>query len=217
MSIKACIFDLDGTLLDTLTDLADSVNAALRDYSLPERSKAEVRQFVGNGVQRLVARSIPENLDEEVEKDVFNAFKRIYEKNKSVTTKPYPGIEDLLETLTLSGVRLAVLSNKADPAVQALMLEFFPGIFEAIQGETSEVRRKPAPDGLLAILDTMNLLPEEVLYIGDSEVDIETAKRANIELIACSWGFRSEEQLLTAGAKNIIDTPQEVLNFIFNV
>lgn len=216
MSIKACIFDLDGTLLDTLTDLADSVNTALRDYSLPQRSKAEVRQFVGNGVRRLIARSVPDNLDEEIEKDVFKLFTNIYEKNKSATTIPYPGVEDLLETLMLSGIRLAVLSNKTDSAVQVLMQEFFPGVFEVIQGETPEVRRKPAPDGLLAILDRLNLQPEEALYIGDSEVDIETAQHANVELLACSWGFRSEEQLQKAGAKNIIETPQEVLNYIFN-
>lgn len=217
MSIKACIFDLDGTLLDTLTDLADSVNAALRDYLLPERSKAEIRQFVGNGVARLIARSVPENLDEQTVAKVFADFKFIYEKNKSLTTKPYPGIEDLLETLSLSGIRLAVLSNKADDAVQSLMKEFFPEIFEVIQGETPEVQRKPAPDGLLSIMKKMNLSPEEVIYIGDSEVDIETAQRADIKLVACSWGFRSTEQLRSAGAINIIETPQEVLNYIFNV
>lgn len=216
MVIKACIFDLDGTLLNTLDDLANSLNTALAKNNCPTWPIEEIQKKVGNGIRQLVRRSIPEDLSDELYEQIYIDFVNIYSVHKADKTEPYPGIVDLLETLRLTGYQLAVLSNKSEKEVQILCERFFPNIFRAIVGERRNLERKPSPDGIFEILEHLHVTKEEVLYIGDSEVDVETARRADVSCVACSWGFRSAEILKAIGAKDIIDTPQELLNKLFN-
>lgn len=215
--IKACVFDLDGTLLDTLQDLSDSANQALMQHHLPQRTATEIQSFVGNGVAQLISRAVPEGTTELVRQQVFADFIQIYDKNKSVHTAPYPGIDDLLETLRLSGIRLAVFSNKPDAAVAELIAGHFPQIFDYTLGECKDLPKKPAPDGLRHIINHLGLNPEELLYIGDSEVDIATAKAAGVCCVSVLWGFRSRSFLEECGATELIDVPEALLPYLFNM
>lgn len=214
--IKTCIFDLDGTLLDTLMDLYNSVNEALVIHKLPSRSEADIRSFVGNGVAKLVERAVPFDTPPELNNRVFNDFVRIYNREKSHHTAPYPGICDLLETLQLSGIQLAVLSNKPDPAVADLIQLHFPGIFNLTLGARDGISKKPSPDGLNYVMKQLGAKPKETLYIGDTEVDIATAKAAGVTCIAVAWGFRNKTVLMQAGAENLIDTPDDMLPLLFH-
>lgn len=211
MKVRACIFDLDGTLLDTLQDLANSVNEALSDYGLPERSVEEVRAFVGNGVRKLMQRAVPEGTDEALCNTVFERFLTVYNREKNHYTKPYDGILSLVADLREAGIRCAVLSNKNDDAVAALCADHFPHCFDFTQGMIPGVAPKPAPDALLTICTRMGINPDEAVYIGDSEVDVATAKNAGMRLIAVTWGFRNRDTLLKAGAEELIDAPKELL------
>lgn len=213
--IKACIFDLDGTLLDTLDDLADSVNLALTKHGYPVRSREDIRAFVGNGVARLVARAVPEGTSKMETAAVLADFRTQYQQQQQQHTTPYPGIVDLLETLTLSGLPLAVLSNKPDPAVADLVTHFFPNVFVATRGESAAYPKKPDPQGLLQLLDQLDVTCDEALYIGDSEVDVYTAKNAKVPMAAALWGFRDEAILLQAGATCLLDEPLSLLNVLF--
>ncbi len=214
MKRRACIFDLDGTILDTLDDLANSTNMALASVGLPQRSKEEVRSFVGNGVRVLMARAVPENCPSALEERAYEAFLKIYAVEKTHYTKPYPHISDAIHTLTAHGLRCAVLSNKNDDAVKALSQLHFPNLFEKSQGISATVLAKPNPSGLLTLCVEMGINKEEALYIGDSEVDIETGKAAAIPVLSVTWGFRSEERLLAAGATHLVHSPKEMVDCI---
>lgn len=214
MSGQVCIFDLDGTLLDTLQDLANSANAALKAVGLPPRSIDEVRQFVGNGVRMLMRRAVPAGTDDVVYEKAYAQFLDVYAREKSHYTCPYPGIQETVQALEACGVRCAVLSNKNDDAVAALCVQYFPGLFEWTQGMREEFRPKPAPDALFAICKRLNVALDHVVYIGDSEVDVQTAQAAGVRLIAVTWGFRSREKLLAAGAETFIDHPEELLSIL---
>ncbi|MFP5528140.1 HAD family hydrolase [Peptococcus simiae] len=211
MSIKGIIFDLDGTLLDTLEDLADGVNAALRDFSFPERSREEVRHFVGNGVRHLIRQAVPAGTDSATLSQVHGAFMAHYRENMTRKTRPYPGVVDLLESLALSGYSLGVLSNKPHGATEALVRHFFPDRFSIIMGHKEGNPRKPDPTMLLQMVSDMGLKPEEVCYVGDSEVDVATCQQAQVAGAFCLWGFRSEEALKAAGAGLFLDEPAELL------
>lgn len=211
MSVKACIFDLDGTLLDSLTDLANSANAALRSVQLPVRTINEVRQFVGNGVRVLMERAVPPGTDSATLEQAYAAFLDIYAREKAHYTKPYAGIVETVQALEARGIRCAVLSNKEDGAVAALCAQYFPGLFEWTQGMRPGIRPKPAPDALEAICARMSVERSEVLYIGDSEVDVKTAAAAGVPLVAVTWGFRTPQTLREAGATTLIDHPKELL------
>ena len=204
------IFDLDGTLLDTLQDLKASTNHALRSHGLPERTTEEVRQFVGNGVRKLIERAVPENTPQEVLEAVFADFRKHYMDHCLDATAPYPGIIDMLRRLKAQGKRMAIVSNKLDPAVKELNERFFKEYIDLAVGESDTVRRKPAPDMVNTILQTLGITKEEMVYVGDSEVDLETARRAGMDCVSVTWGFRDEEQLLAAGASRLVRSPGEL-------
>lgn len=211
MKSQACIFDLDGTLLDTLQDLANSVNIALEDFGQPVRTVEEVRAFVGNGVRKLMQRAVPEGTDEDLGERIYERFLEVYDREKNHYTKPYDGILELIALLKARGIACAVLSNKNDDAVAALCEAHFPNCFEFTQGMRPGVAPKPAPDALFALCTRMGINPEDAVYIGDSEVDVKTAQAAGMRLVAVTWGFRSREMLAKNGAKEMIDAPRELI------
>lgn len=211
MKSQACIFDLDGTLLDTLQDLANSVNIALEDFGQPVRTVEEVRAFVGNGVRKLMQRAVPEGTDEDLGERIYERFLEVYDREKNHYTKPYDGILELIALLKARGIACAVLSNKNDDAVAALCEAHFPNCFEFTQGMRPGVAPKPVPDALFALCTRMGINPEDAVYIGDSEVDVKTAQAAGMRLVAVTWGFRSREMLAKTGAKEMIDAPRELI------
>ena len=210
MNYRLAIFDLDGTILNTLDDLADSTNAALRMNSLPERTTDEVRRFVGNGIHLLIERAVPDGTPDELIEKVFADFKVHYGAHCEDKTAPYEGINEMLDSLRSAGVKIAVVSNKADFAVQKLCERYFPGRLDFSVGERENVRRKPAPDSAFESMRTLGISAADSIYIGDSDVDIETAKNAGIPCLSVTWGFRSREFLIGHGATRLIDTPEEV-------
>ena len=205
MKYKLAIFDLDGTVLNTLEDLCDSVNFSLRTHNLPERSLSEIRAFVGNGIRRLIDLAVPENTDVQVTDSVFEAFKTHYKEHSSDNTKPYNGITELLRELKKKGILTAVVSNKADFAVKSLADKYFDGLFSYISGEKEGIPRKPAPDMVRNAIEFFGVSSEDAVYIGDSEVDIMTAKNSGIDSIIVTWGFRDKEILINSGAKILAD------------
>ena len=213
MKYQLAIFDLDGTLLNTLEDLADSVNYVMRSFGYPERSLEEVRSFVGNGIRKLVERSAPKGTSAEEIDRMFEQFKVYYGAHCAEKTKPYDGIMDLLHVLQKQGVKLAVVSNKADYAVKALCEQYFCGIFDEAVGERAEIARKPAPDTVNEVLKNLQIDKAQAVYIGDSEVDVQTAKNAEMDCIAVDWGFRDKEVLKNAGAEIIVSTPEEIPDY----
>ena len=211
---KAVVFDLDGTLLDTIEDLWAAVNAALEVYGLPLRSLDEVRAFVGNGIKNLMQRAIGRE-DFPDFNGVFENFKKYYGAHCADRTKPYAGIKELLQELKARGVHTAVLSNKADFATKMLAEQYFSGLLEEAAGENEAagIRKKPAPDALFAMMERMGVTAAETVYVGDSEVDIQTAKNAGVDCISVTWGFRSREILIDNGGTVLLDTPLEVLQY----
>lgn len=212
MPYKTAVFDLDGTLLNTAIDLALAVNHALVAYGMPERDEAEIISFTGNGIVRLVKRSVPAGTPHDLWQRVFDEFKAYYGDHALDHTLPYEGIPELIANLRAAGVRCAVVSNKADYAVQEIIDARMPGCFDAVLGECEErgIAKKPAPDMVMAALKSMGAGPEGLVYIGDSEVDVQTAAACGCPCVACSWGFRTRAELVAAGAATIVDTPDEL-------
>ncbi len=210
MNYSLVIFDLDGTLLDTLEDLKNSLNHALGSQGFPGRSLEEVRAFVGNGMVRLVQRAVPERCSPEQQEAVFTAFRAHYRRHSRDATRPYPGIPELLRELRQEGIMLAVLSNKVHDAVGELCDFYFPGLLDAAAGLQEGVEKKPDPAGLLLLLEKLGVKKEQAVYIGDSEVDVETARSGGLDCIAVDWGFRSRQQLQKAGADCIAASPEEL-------
>lgn len=194
------IFDLDGTLLDTLEDLTGSVNAALRKNHLPERTTEEIRGFVGNGILKLIERSVPGGRANALFDQVYQDFRGDYALHCHDRTKPYPGILQLLKELRRESYHLAIVSNKADFAVKKLKEIYFAGLIDVAIGERENVRKKPAPDTVITALHELGVTGERAVYVGDSDVDIETAENAGMDEIAVTWGFRSKEFLSRHGA-----------------
>lgn len=201
MKYQAIIWDLDGTLLDTLQDLTASVNAALQAHGCPARTLEEVRSFVGNGVRNLMLRAVPEGREDVDFEALFRDFRAHYAAHYNDATAPYPGVMEVLHTLHEQGVALAVVSNKLDSAVKALCTRHFGSLIPVAIGEQEGVPRKPAPDSVYRAMELLGTA--DALYIGDSEVDIATAKNAGLPCICVSWGFRPEEALRAAGAERI--------------
>ncbi|MEA5016572.1 MAG: HAD family hydrolase [Candidatus Limiplasma sp.] len=206
------LFDLDGTLLDTLDDLWGSCNFALRSCDMPERSREEVCRFVGNGVGNLIRRAVPMGTDPEQCARTLEAFKLYYAQHNADLTRPYDGIPEMLEELRKLGCKLGIVSNKNDENVKKLSLEQF-GI-EAALGEVPGVPRKPAPDGVRMLMEALGADPRRTLYVGDSDVDIETARNAGLPCLSVTWGFRGEEELREKGAAHFAHTPQDVVEFV---
>lgn len=212
--IKGIIFDMDGTILNTLDDIRNSVNYALRIKNLPEKSEDEIKLAVGNGAFKLIERVTPKSYTLEEIKDVFTIYQAHYDQNSSTHTGPYPGILDLLKTLKKDNIKLAVCSNKFEHLVEELNIKMFLNLFDASIGEFKGIPIKPAPDMVFKALDILGLNKEEVLYVGDSEVDMDTASNALVKSVGVTWGYRSESLLIEHNADYIIHHPNEILNII---
>lgn len=207
------VFDLDGTLLNTLTDLTNAVNYALTSVGYETRTEDQVRKAVGNGIAKLVERSLPAGAKDPKFDEVFALFKEYYAEHCLDNTKPYDGIVKMLEGLGARGMKMAIVSNKADFAVKELCTKLFPQISVAI-GESADIRKKPAPDSLLAAIAALDSTPERTVYIGDSDVDIMTAKNAGVSCISVTWGFRSAAFLSANDASALVDDPSEIISAI---
>lgn len=214
MKYKAVIFDMDGTILNTLEDLKNATNYSLRQFGMPERSLEEVRMFVGNGIRKLVERAVPPGTSEEKIAQVLDVFLEYYEIHSADNTSPYPGILELVEKLKKLGIKTAVSTNKADVPAQELGREYFNGIFDLIVGQQDGLKVKPAPDSVNKILSILDIQKKDAIYIGDSDVDVQTAKNSGLDFIGVSWGFRGREFLEKNGAKNIVDNANEILDLV---
>ena len=213
MSYKAALFDMDGTLLDTLADICDAMNAALARDGFPEHELEAYRYFVGNGVVVLAQRTLPEGsrTEKQVKRSVA-AFREIYDKNWAVKTRPYPGVEEMLEALEQKNMFLTILSNKPDDYTKMMVDHYFPTRrFQIVLGATPERPRKPDPATALEIAETLGLAPEEFLYLGDTAVDMQTAVAAGMFPVGASWGFRPVRELEENGARKIIHQPGELV------
>ena len=204
------IFDLDGTLLDTLEDLTDSVNYAMERFGMPAHTPDAVRGFVGNGVAKLIERAIPQGVENPSYEAIFETFKEHYVKHCEDKTRPYEGIMEVLALLKKQGYHLAIVSNKFDGAVKQLCEKYFGEYISVAIGESDQVKRKPAPDTVYQALRELGSESSRAIYVGDSEVDLQTAQNAQLRCVSVTWGFRTKEQLLNAGAGPIIRTPQEL-------
>ena len=215
MKYKIAIFDLDGTLLDTLQDLAISTNHALKAFGYPQKTTEEIRQFVGNGIEKLIERAAPADISANERKRVLDCFKLHYAKHCEDHTAPYEGITELLDNLIENKLQIAVVSNKIDSAVQSLCQKYFGDRFAFTVGEREGIRRKPFPDSVSEVLRKANIFPSDAVYIGDSEVDILTAKNAGTDMICVTWGFRDRDFLLKSGAPLFADSVAQLKKTIF--
>ena len=214
MPYQTAVFDLDGTLLDTLEDLYRATNTALEGHALPRRSRDEVRMFVGNGVEMLIRRAVPAGTDEETTLAVLADFKTTYAAICEDHTRPYDGILNMLRALREKGIRVAVVSNKFDAATKQLCEKYFGDLVEVAIGERAGVRKKPAPDTVYEALKELGVTAEGAVYIGDSDVDIETARNCGMPCISVTWGLRDKDFLLQSGAKILVNTPESLLGVI---
>lgn len=208
------IFDLDGTLLYTLEDLADATNYALKKHGLPQRTIDEVRQFVGNGVRNLMKRAVPKGEEDPEFENIFDDFKAFYGEHCNDKTRPYDGIMELLGELKRQGYELAIVSNKLDSAVKELNKRYFEGIIDVAIGEKEGVLRKPAPDTVVTALKELNCSKETAIYVGDSDVDIQTAKNVGIPCISVLWGFRDREFLEEHDAQVFAKIPDDIFRYL---
>ena len=216
MRYKAILFDMDGTVLETLHDLNAAANRALAEFGFPPRTLDETRRFVGNGSRRLLELSVPEGTDGGTVDRVLAWYLPYYNAHANDATRPYDGIPELLAALREAGIPLAVVSNKPDRTVRELAAMHFPGLLETAVGENEAggVRRKPWPDTLLAAAAALGVEPGECLYVGDSAVDVLASARAGMDCASVLWGFRSRGELEEAGAKLLFETPKELEEFI---
>ena len=214
MSYKAVLFDMDGTLLDTLEDLRDSTNHVLRQMGYPERSLEEMRRFVGNGAEKQIRRAVPEGTSEEKIMETLAAYRAYYQDHCQIKTRVYDGLLDMLSELKAKGIKLAVVSNKPDSAVQKLSREYFGDRMDFAVGPSDGVRCKPYPDMAEEALKALGVEKKDAVFVGDSEVDVQTGLNAGLDVIAVSWGFRSREVVIEAGAKMIADDASEMEKLI---
>ena len=221
--ITTIIFDLDGTLMNTLDDLHDSISYALRDAGLEPNPKQDTRRYLGNGIRNLVNKSVAQTCpeaDEALKEHVFQTFRAYYVAHSMDKTAPYEGVEEMLKECKKRGFHTAIVSNKLDPAVKDLHQAFFAETIDVAIGETESVKRKPAPDMVneairqLSLLHGRQIEKSECVYVGDSEVDLKTAENSGLPCIAVSWGFRDRDFLIEQGAKTIIDQPTELFKFL---
>jgi phosphoglycolate phosphatase len=211
---KAIVFDLDGTLLDTLTDLAASTNYALRSCGMPEHSIDDVRRFVGNGVRMLMTRAVPDGESNPRFDEAFSVFRQHYMQHCLDTTCPYPGIMEALARLKEKGMMLAIVSNKMQAATEELRLHFFSQYIDVAIGESAAIRKKPAPDTVNEALRLLGISHDEAIYVGDSDVDIDTARAAMMPCASVLWGFRDRQFLLNHGATRLLSSPEELLSLV---
>lgn len=207
------IFDLDGTLLDTLPDLVLLTNAVLREEGFPERTEAEILSYVGNGVKALMHQAVPEDADEAAVEDAMRRWKELYPQYGNELTRLYPGIPEVLAALAERGVALGALSNKFEAGVLQVLDEFLPGRFAVRHGEAPGIPRKPDPSGLLRTIGELGSAAARTVYVGDSPGDVATSRNAGVFSIGVSWGYHDREHLVAAGADAVIDHPSELLRF----
>lgn len=213
---QAAIFDLDGTLLNTLEDLADSANHVLGLHGLPPRTLDEIRRFIGHGVTYLIHRAVPDGTAPELEQTCVTEFRAYYLTNMRHKTAPYPGVIELLETLKKENFLIGVVSNKFDGAVKDLCRHYFGDLLPIAIGESERLRSKPAPDMVEQCLKELGAAPKKTVYVGDSDTDIETAANASLSCISVSWGFRDRAFLEAHGATAVADTPEKLLELLLN-
>lgn len=209
--IDTILFDMDGTTLNTLEDLADSVNHVLSVYGFPPKTPQQIRQYLGNGVKKLMELSVPGGMDNPQFTRCLTDFQTYYEAHANRKTAPYPGILELLNTLHRRQYKMGIVSNKMDVAVKQLAQKWFAEYVGAAIGETEDIRRKPAPDTVLKALKILGSAPDRAILVGDSEVDVQTARNAGLICVGVTWGFRDREALEAEGADFIIDQPQQLL------
>ena len=212
--ISTIVFDLDGTLLNTLEDLADSTNYALRQYGFAERTLEEIRAFVGNGVRKLIERALPEGAENPLFNSVFSCFKSYYVDHCMEKTGLYAGIPEMLHELKSAGYHLAIVSNKLQSGVDELYEHYFSDTVDVAVGERPELNRKPAPDMVLLALEKLGVSTDEAVYVGDSDVDVATARNSGLPCISVLWGFRDKEFLVQHGAHCFAQTPEEICRII---
>lgn len=212
MKYKLAIFDMDGTILNTLEDLTDSVNHILTIHDYPIRTINEVKSFLGNGILRLIQLAVPENanISTETLNSLYNEFIEYYKIHNQDKTTAYDGVKELIIQLKSVGYKTAVVSNKVDVAVKQLCIKYFDGLFDYSVGERTGIQKKPAPDSVVEVLNKLQVANTDAVYIGDSEVDIATAKNSKMDSIIVSWGFREKDFLYSMGAATIVDSPDEI-------
>lgn len=217
--INTIIFDLDGTLLNTLEDLYESTNYALGYFNFPPKTLEQVKSFVGNGVEKLIERAVPNGHSNPDFDKCLEVFKKNYSENMYNKTAPYSGIIEMLEQLKSKNYNTAVVSNKFDYAVKKLCKKYFGTLvdYSAGENEICGIKKKPAPDTVIKVLQYFSVTSANALYVGDSEVDILTAKNSDMDCISVCWGFKSREFLVNNGAKIIIDNPQELIDYLMNI
>lgn len=215
MKFKAVLFDLDGTLVNSLIDIADSINKVLQERNFPTHSYEVINDFIGSGLRNLVTKALPEtHKDEATIESVFQAMMVNYRENCTNKTSAYDGIMELLDQLKSQNIKLAILSNKADELTKKIGQSLFPDYFEIVMGLKSEATKKPNPSAAIQISTDLGCLPEEVLYVGDSGIDMQTAKNANMYALGVLWGYRPKEELLAEGAQAIISHPSELIELL---
>lgn len=210
----AILFDLDGTLLDSLEDMKDSVNHVMREFGFPEHTTEEIRTFVGNGIRRLIERSVPEGTDPRTCEAALKAYRSYYNDHCMIKTKPYDGVPELLGALKKEGFAMAIVSNKNAEAVEEMREHYFGDLIPLAFGQSDAVPKKPDPSMVYAAADRLGIPKERCIYVGDSEVDIETAKNAGIDCITCLWGFREKEFLLAEGARVLAEAAEDILRVV---
>ena len=214
-TISAVIFDLDGTLLDTLEDIADSANETIRQFGLTPHPVESYRYFVGNGLQTLIERIMPQDSTADSLDRGVETFRSVYQRRWHEKTRPYPGIMEMLEALQRAGIKIAILSNKPDTFTQTCVRHFFPSInFHAVSGKKDDLPLKPDPQSTFSVLRTLSAVPQQSLFVGDSSVDIRTGIAAGMSTIGVAWGFRTEAELREAGAGLVISSPQDLVHHV---
>ena len=216
-NVNTVIFDMDGTVLDTLEDLTVSVNYVLSKFNMPEHSEEEYRKFFGNGIKYALKCAVTEETPEEVIEEMLPIFREHYNEHCLDRTKPYDGIIELMSMLKANGYKMAIVSNKIDSAVKELNDRFFSEYVDVAIGEKAGIKRKPAPDTVLAALDELGSKKEVAVYIGDSEVDLQTAINSELPCISVLWGFRDKDFLISKGASVFAETPEEVYDILKSV
>ncbi len=216
MRINTVIFDMDGTLLNTLDDIADSTNAVLEKHGYPTWPVSDIRHFVGSGAEVLMSRALPNGMDEPGFKDLLSEYKAYYEEHCNIKTGPYTHMMDLLRELKADGYKMAIVSNKPMGAVQELTRAYFGDYFNVAIGVTEALRRKPYPDQCLKAMEELGSTMEESIYVGDSEIDHQTAVNTGLKCISCLWGFRTRQELIDAGAGNniFVEDPLDILKVL---
>lgn len=213
--IDTVIFDLDGTLLNTLDDLRDAVNHSLKKFGFPERTTDEVRRFVGNGIRKLIERAVPEGTTLEDTDKVFLEFKSFYGVHCNEKTGAYPGILELLRELKKRNIKMGIATNKVKSAALTLNDIYFEGLIDEVEGAEDGKPTKPDPYMIESVIEALNSTKESTLYVGDSQVDVQSARNAGLPLVAVLWGFRDKEELIAEGAEVFIDEPMELLDMYF--